>query len=103
MILVTVLYPAGAEGSFNRDYYLQTHIPLLKEKWTSLGLEDVQLLRGSASADGNEAPYQVIALLTFRSQQDFQKAVQAYGQEIFADIPKFTSVKPVVQINETLV
>jgi len=67
-----------------------------------MGLEDVRLLRGSASGDGTEAPYQVIALLTFRSQQDFQKAVQAHGQEIFADITKFTSVKPVVQINEAL-
>jgi hypothetical protein len=38
-----------------------------------MGLEDVPLLRGSASGDGKEAPYQVIALLTFRSQQDFRK------------------------------
>ena len=67
-----------------------------------MGLESVQLLRGIASGDGREPVYQVIALLSFRSQQEFQKAVQAHGQEIFADIPKFTSVQPVVQINEAL-
>ena len=102
MILITVMYPAGPEDSFNRGYYLETHIPLVKERWSSMGLESVQLLRGIASGDGREPVYQVIALLSFRSQQEFQKAVQAHGQEIFADIPKFTSVQPVVQINEAL-
>ena len=102
MILITVMYPAGPEDSFNRGYYLETHIPLVKERWRSMGLENVQLLRGIASGDGSEPVYQVIALLSFRSQQEFQKAVQAHGQEIFADIPKFTSVQPVVQINEAL-
>ena len=102
MILVTVMYPAGPENSFNRGYYLETHIALVKERWRSMGLENVQLLRGIASGDGSEPVYQVIALLSFRSQQEFQKAVQAHGQEIFGDIPKFTSVQPVVQINEAL-
>jgi hypothetical protein len=44
----------------------------------------------------------VIALVSFRSTQDFQNAAQAHGPEIFADIPNFTNVQPVVQINESL-
>jgi hypothetical protein len=43
-----------------------------------------------------------MALLWFRSLQDFESAGQEHGREIFADIPNFTNVKPVVQINETL-
>jgi hypothetical protein len=43
-----------------------------------------------------------MALLTFRSITDFQAAGKAHGREIFADIPKFTSVQPIVQINEDL-
>jgi len=34
--------------------------------------------------------------------QDLQAAGKAHGHEIFADIPNFTSVKPMVQINESL-
>ena len=29
MILITVMYPAGAETKFDSDYYLQKHIPLV--------------------------------------------------------------------------
>ena len=41
-------------------------------------------------------------MLTFRSLEDFQNAVQAHGQEILDDIPNFTSVQPIVQITEDL-
>src|SRR5215207_11605528 len=51
MILITVMYPAGPEDSFDRGYYLETHIPLVKERWSSMGLESVQLLRGIASGE----------------------------------------------------
>ena len=102
MIVVSVLYPkSGAGGRFDRDYYLQTHIPLVKERWTGMGLENVQLLRALGTPDGSESPYQVVALLSFRSIEDFQAAAAAHAPEIFADIPNFTDVQPVVQINET--
>ena len=59
---------------------------------TPLALNQEQILR---------CP-QVVALLTFRSLEDFQNAVQAHGQEILDDIPNFTSVQPIVQITEDL-
>jgi len=99
MVLVSVMYPNGSGSSFNQDYYLQTHIPLVKDRWKSVGLEDVRLVRGVGTPNGNPPLYQVIALLTFRSMQDFQRALEANAQEIFADIPNFTNVEPVVQIN----
>ena len=102
MILVSVLYPNEPGSSFNHDYYLQTHLPLVHSRWDPMGLEDLRPVRGVGTADGSPPPYQVIALLTFRSMQDFQAAGKAHGQEIFADIPNFTNVKPVVQINERL-
>ena len=55
------------------------------------------------AGDGSPPPYQVIALLTFRSLQDCQKAAEAHIQEILGDIPNFTSVQPVVQISEDLI
>jgi uncharacterized protein (TIGR02118 family) len=102
MIVVSVMYPGGSEGTFDEAYYLQTHIPLVKERWSALGLTNVQLLRGAGTPDGSPPPYRVMALLTFRSLADFQSAGKAHGREIFADIPKFTNVQPVVQINESL-
>jgi len=95
------MYP-NEPGTFNQDYYLQKHIPLVKKRWTSMGLIDVRLVRGVGTLDGTPIPYQGMALLSFRSMQDFQKAVETHAQEIFSDIPNFTNAQPVVQISEDL-
>jgi uncharacterized protein (TIGR02118 family) len=102
MILISVMYPDESASTFDEAYYLETHIPLVKERWGSMGLEDVHLLRSVGTPDGSAAPYRVMALLRFRSLQDFESAGREHGREIFADIPNFTNVKPIVQINEPL-
>jgi uncharacterized protein (TIGR02118 family) len=102
MILVSVMYPGGENASFDESYYLGTHIPLLRKRWTPMGLEEVHLVKGTGTLDGSPPPYRVMALLRFRSLQDFRAAAGAHGAEIFADIPKFTSVQPILQINEPL-
>jgi hypothetical protein len=38
MILVSVMYPGGPNATFDEAYYLGTHIPLVKVRWTSMGL-----------------------------------------------------------------
>ena len=102
MILVSVLYPNDAGSKFDQDYYLQKHMPLVQARWGGMGLQDARVLRGTAAGDGGQAPYRVITLLTFGSLDEFRSAAKAHGAEIFADIPKFTDVQPVVQINEPL-
>jgi uncharacterized protein (TIGR02118 family) len=102
MILVTVMYPAGAQTKFDTDYYLQKHMPLVRERWTPHGLKNAQVLRGAAKPDGSAADYQMMALLTFGSLDDFKAAGKAHGKEIFADIPNFTNAQAVVQINDIL-
>jgi uncharacterized protein (TIGR02118 family) len=100
MILVSVMYPAGA--TFDTDYYLKTHMPLVKERWGPHGLKSAQVLRGAAKPDGSAPDYQMIALLTFGSLDDFKAAGKAHGREVFADIANFTDAKAVVQINDVL-
>ena len=100
MILVTAMYPHQPGSRFDHDYYLRKHIPLLKERWSGMGLDDVRLVRGVGTPDGGEAPYRVITLLTFRSLQDFQNAAAAHAAEILGDVPNFTDAPPVLQISE---
>jgi uncharacterized protein (TIGR02118 family) len=102
MVLVNAMYPNEPGSRFDCSYYLQKHIPLVKERWGSMGLEELRLVRGVGTPDGSPAPYQVIALLSFRSLQDFQNAAGAHAQEILGDIPNLTSVHAVLQIIETL-
>ncbi len=102
MIMVTVMYPAGADTRFDVDYYLTKHMPLVKERWGQHGLKSAQVLRGAAKPDGSAADYQMMALITFGSLDDFKAAGKAHGKEIFADIPNFTNAQAVVQINDVL-
>ena len=102
MIVVSVMYPAGPEATFDATYYVDRHIPLVKERWTSFGLSRVDLLRATGTPDRSPPPYPVMALLTFDSLASFKAAGQAHGAEIFGDIPNFSSVQPTVQINEPL-
>lgn len=100
MILVSVMYPTGAK--FDTDYYLKTHMPLVKDRWGPHGLRSAQVLRGAAKPDGSAPDYQMIALLTFGSLDDFKAAGKAHGREVFADIANFTDANAVVQINDIL-
>jgi uncharacterized protein (TIGR02118 family) len=100
MILVTVMYPAGE--AFDTDYYFKTHMPLVKDRWGPHGLKNAQAIKGMAKPDGSTPDYQMIALMTFGSMDDFKAAGKAHGKEIFADIPNFTKAQAVVQINDVL-
>lgn len=102
MILVTVSYPAGANTKFDLDYYMNKHIPLLRERWTSHGLTNVQAVRGAGKVDGSPIDFQVMALISFDSMASFQAAAAAHGPEIIGDIPNFTDTQAAVQINEVL-
>jgi uncharacterized protein (TIGR02118 family) len=75
MILVSVMNPAGP--SFDMGYYLGHHMPLVRERWSSLGLHDAKVIKGTGTPDGGAAPFQVMALLTFESVDAFKKAYQA--------------------------
>ncbi len=80
MVVVTALYPNEPGSSFDYEYYLNKHVPLVRERWRPMGLENQRQVRGMGTLDGSPAPYQVIAFLTFRTLADFQKAAQEHGQ-----------------------
>ena len=99
MITVSVLYPKTVDSRFDYDYYLGTHIPLVKARWTSTGLDRVDLLRATSTLDGSAPAYELIGLFTFASREAASQSIGAHGAEIIGDIPNFTNVRPVVQIN----
>ena len=99
MFVVAVMYPADSGTKFEHDYYMQTHMPLVRERWTSLGLQDTKVMRGMNGPDGAAPTYKVVTLLTFASKDQFDAAARQ-GKEIFADIPNFTDGKPVMQLFE---
>ena len=100
MIKVSVLYPSQDASRFDMDYYLKSHTPMLLQKLgpACKGISIVQGLSGMMP--GTPAPFVVLADLLFESVEAFQAAFTPHATEILADVPKYTSIQPIVQISD---
>jgi uncharacterized protein (TIGR02118 family) len=98
-MIVSVVYPKTASSTFDHEYYVQKHIPLVNHYWSGHGMRGVQVIRGTGSL-GGDAAYELIALLDFESQEAFLKAAGAHADQVMGDVPHFTNIQPIVQFNE---
>ncbi|KAH8682725.1 hypothetical protein BX600DRAFT_430587 [Xylariales sp. PMI_506] len=89
-----VLYPKTAYGTFDMEYYLQTHMPLVEKHWGPQGLKEWTV----TTLDPEVTGFRVQALLLWDSAAAYQGA--AFKDEVFGDIPNFTNIKPVQWIAE---
>ncbi len=101
-MIVSVLYKVHAGGKFDVDYYLATHIPLVRKLWGPAGLNGVRVLKGTGTAGGGAAEFNYIAMLDFSSMAAFEDAAAKHGAEILGDIPNFTDSSPTIQFNEVI-
>jgi uncharacterized protein (TIGR02118 family) len=100
MVHLSVLFPKTNGSHFDMDYYLTKHLPMVKAKMKGLGMIDVQVDEGVASPmPGQAVPFAAIALFTYTSIEDLQKALATHSEEIMKNIPNFTDVQPILQIS----
>jgi uncharacterized protein (TIGR02118 family) len=97
---MSVLYPKSSESHFDHDYYVQKHIPLVQARWAEMGLESSEVMRGVAGPDGAAPTFELICLLSFDSTEQVRAALAKFGAEIVGDVPNFTNIEPVIQLNE---
>ncbi len=103
MITVNVLYKNSDSIQFNMNYYLESHIPLIR-KLLGAALKGVMVQQGTGSgAPGTPAVFAVITVLSFESMDTFMKAFMPHAPAVMADLANFTNVEPVVQYNDLLV
>ncbi len=94
MLVIAVMYPGSDGTRFDRAYYNETHMPLVRRLWGPMGLQRDQVMRGQPAPDGAAPSYVTMTLLTFNSMDEFKAAAAQHGAEIFADIPKFYDGSP---------
>ncbi|HVW34733.1 MAG TPA: EthD family reductase [Acidimicrobiia bacterium] len=100
MIRVSVMYPATEGASFDMDYYLNKHMPMVAEKCGD-ALKGMTVEEGVAGMMPGQPPtYVCIGTLTFDSVPAFQGAFGPHAGEIMGDIPNYTAIQPVVQISD---
>jgi uncharacterized protein (TIGR02118 family) len=96
---LSAIYPQTADSTFDMDYYLSTHIPLVEELFQPLSVEVNEGVSGAE--EGLAPPYAVMTDITFATLEDLQNAVATHGSEVVGDIPNFTNVEAQLQINRS--
>lgn len=81
-VQVTVLYPSKSDATFKMDYYLETHMPLVKKELDSFGFKGYSVLKMAPGPDGKDGPFIVQATLHFDNVENFQKGMGEKGSVV---------------------
>ena len=100
MIRLTGLYKNASNSEFDFDYYLNTHMPLVKKRLADFGMGEFEVERGIEAADGEAAPYICIVHIEFPTKDNFMRGFEKHGEELSADVPNYTNIAPEMQISE---
>ncbi|PYN71457.1 MAG: EthD family reductase [Betaproteobacteria bacterium] len=100
MIKVSVLYQNAEDKKFDMAYYCNKHIPMVKKKLGS-ACKRVDVDQGLGGAQpGSKPAFVAMAHLVFDSVDAFQKAFGPHADAIMGDIPNYTNIQPIIQLNE---
>ncbi len=101
MFCVSIAYPKTDGGTFDFDYYSKKHIPMVG---ANLGnnLEKSEVRIGVASPDGSPASFVCMANIWIKYVEELQATLGEHGGEIMGDIPNFTNIQPIIQVDEVV-
>jgi uncharacterized protein (TIGR02118 family) len=104
MTKISILYPNNKGSRFDMNYYIGTHMPLSIELLSAHpGFKGVSVERGIAGAEpGTTAAYIAMCHFLFESLEAFLAAFVPHATRLQGDMPNYTDIKPVIQINEVL-
>lgn len=103
MIKVSVMYPNTAGARFDHNYYRDSHMPLVKSRMGD-HLKYYTVDKGLAGGEPDApATYVGMCHLFCDSVEAFQAGFGPHADEIMADIPRYTDLRPVIQISEVVV
>ena len=100
MIKVSVLYPNSPESNFDMPYYLNTHMPMVRQK-LGAALKGMFVEQGLGGGEPGAPPaFLAMAHLLFDSIEAFQVAWGPQAAAIVADMPNYTNTQPTIQVSD---
>lgn len=91
MITMFVTYAGDAKTPFNREHWINVHLPLVRECWGPYGLECV----GGFFPGDDGVRLIAVAACIFRDRHAMQAALASpRTAEVMADVDQVTAVKP---------
>lgn len=89
---VIVAYPRAEGSTFDKEYYLSTHMPLAAKHWKKHGLKSYTVTE--LSTDG---PYTYSVAMEWESYEGWGAAAKDPSiKEIMDDVENFSNQKPVL-------
>ena len=98
MIRVTVTYPKTPDSTFDMGYYLSKHMPMLRDALGGALLRD-EIWTGVSAVPEGAAAHAVVLHMYFESADAFSAAFGPHAPRLLADIPSYTNVSPLLQID----
>lgn len=105
MIKISILYPNSKGSRFDLRYYVETHMPMsIGLLSTHPGFKGVSVEHGlGGGIPGTDAAYVAMCHFLFDSIEDFMAAFMPHAAVLQGDMPNYTDVEPVIQVNEVLI
>lgn len=104
MIRISILYPNDKGSSFDLAYYVETHMPMSIECLSAHpGFKGVSVEHGLGGAGpGSEPTYVAMCHFLFDTVENFLEAFMPNAERLQGDMPRYTDVEPIIQVNEVL-
>jgi len=103
VITVNVLYPNKDGATFDMNYYLTSHIPMLKRVLGS-ALKGCVVEQGlGGGAPGTKAEFAVLCHLRFDSVESYQQAIGPVAGQVRNDVANYASEAPIIQLSDVIV
>ena len=90
-----VLYPNEDDATFDMDYYISTHMPLVADNWKQYGLQGWEVIKLEGGLGGAKSHSSVQATLIWKDEASLGKAVGSpEAKAVFDDVPNFSNKGP---------
>ena len=99
MQCATVLYPNKQGASFNFEYYTTKHVPMT----AGLLATSIEVRKGISSPTGSPPAFVCVATIWLKSVEEFQAAMAKHGEQILGDVPNYTNIEPIIQLDDVLI
>ena len=91
MVTLYVTYAGDASVHFDREYWINTHLPLVRETWGPFGM----IGTGGYFPSGDGAGFIAICPCVFRDEAALHAALEASEtKRVMDDIQNFTPLQP---------
>ena len=100
MIKLSIFYPDTEGKKFDKEYYINVHMPLsIKLQGAAIRHVDVEF-GISGGLPGSKPPFIAICHFLYDSFEAFETAFLPHAETLIKDIPNYTDIETVIQFSE---